>query len=80
MTTKNKRVLQKFAYREEFKGDTEHSTAAYIDIREDASTGSTSKLLLEAKIEKKANNCDVIKDKLNNYLVTVQIGVENNAR
>ncbi|BBJ32221.1 guanylate kinase [Rickettsia asiatica] len=52
MTTKNKRVLQKFAYREEFKGDTEHSTAAYIDIREDASTGSTSKLPLEVEFPK----------------------------
>ncbi|ABV75791.1 hypothetical protein A1G_01045 [Rickettsia rickettsii str. 'Sheila Smith'] len=35
--------------REEFKSDTERSTAAYIDIREDASTGSTSKLPLEVK-------------------------------
>ncbi|QCS23913.1 palindromic element RPE1 domain-containing protein [Rickettsia parkeri] len=43
------RHLSKPAYREEFKRDTEHSTAAYIDIREDASTGSTSKLPLEVK-------------------------------
>ncbi|CEO17717.1 OstA-like protein [Rickettsia monacensis] len=47
------RHLSKPTYREEFKGDTERSTAAYIeDIREDASTGSTSKLPLEAKFRK----------------------------
>ncbi|AAY61219.1 UDP-N-acetylmuramyl-tripeptide synthetase family protein [Rickettsia felis str. Pedreira] len=46
------RHLFKPAYREEFKGDTEHSTTAYILVREDASTGSTSKLLLEAKFGK----------------------------
>ncbi|AFC73846.1 palindromic element RPE1 domain-containing protein [Rickettsia montanensis] len=46
------RHLSKPAYREEFKRDTERSTAAYIDIREDASTGSTSKLPLEAKFGK----------------------------
>nr|WP_232218729.1 palindromic element RPE1 domain-containing protein [Rickettsia conorii] len=28
------RPLPKPAYREEFKGDTEHSTTAYIEIRE----------------------------------------------
>ncbi|ABV84485.1 palindromic element RPE1 domain-containing protein [Rickettsia massiliae] len=46
------RHFSKPAYREEFKRDTERSTAAYIDIREDASTGSTSKLPLEAKFGK----------------------------
>ncbi|EER22001.1 RPE1 domain protein [Rickettsia endosymbiont of Ixodes pacificus] len=46
------RHLSRPTYREEFKGDTERSTAAYIDIREDASTGSTSKLPLEAKFRK----------------------------
>ncbi|AEK74225.1 DNA-binding protein [Rickettsia conorii subsp. heilongjiangensis] len=46
------RHLSKSAYREEFKRDTERSTAAYIEIREDASTGSTSKLPLEAKFGK----------------------------
>ncbi|MFA1688922.1 palindromic element RPE1 domain-containing protein [Candidatus Rickettsia barbariae] len=46
------RHLSKPTYREEFKRDTEHSTAAYIDIREDASTGSTSKLPLEVKFGK----------------------------
>ncbi|MFV9890528.1 MAG: palindromic element RPE1 domain-containing protein [Rickettsia conorii subsp. raoultii] len=46
------RHLSKPTYREEFKRDMERSTAAYIDIREDASTGSTSKLPLEAKFGK----------------------------
>nr|WP_121543042.1 palindromic element RPE1 domain-containing protein [Candidatus Rickettsia colombianensi] len=46
------RHLSRPAYREEFKGDTERSTAAYIDICEDASTGSTSKLPLETKFRK----------------------------
>ena len=46
------RHLSKPTYREEFKRDTERSTAAYIDIREDASTGSTSKLPLEVKFGK----------------------------
>nr|WP_081427926.1 MULTISPECIES: palindromic element RPE1 domain-containing protein [spotted fever group] len=42
------------ASREEFKGDTEHSTTAYIEIREDASTGSTYKLPLEATLGKRS--------------------------
>ncbi|MDJ1288780.1 MAG: palindromic element RPE1 domain-containing protein, partial [Candidatus Midichloria mitochondrii] len=46
------RHLSKPSYREEFKGDTERSTAAYIDIREDASTGSTFKLPLKVKFGK----------------------------
>ena len=46
------RVLSKFAYREEFKGDTERSTAAYKSVREDASTGSTYKLPLEVEFGK----------------------------
>ncbi|GFS82175.1 hypothetical protein TNCV_250281 [Trichonephila clavipes] len=37
----NVRSLRKLAHREEFEGDTECSTATYIDIREDASTGLT---------------------------------------
>ena len=50
------RHLSKPAYREEFKGDTEAlATAAYIEVREDASTGSTSKLPLEAKFGKMSN-------------------------
>ena len=49
----NIRHLSKPAYREEFKGDTEAlATAAYIEVREDASTGSTYKLPLEAKFGK----------------------------
>ena len=39
--------LHKSSYKEEFEGDTEHRTAAYIDIREDSSLGSTYKLPLE---------------------------------
>ncbi|EER22006.1 tRNA pseudouridine synthase B [Rickettsia endosymbiont of Ixodes scapularis] len=46
------RVLSKFAYREEFEGDTERSTAAYKSVREDASTGSTYKLPLEVEFGK----------------------------
>ncbi|MDR0329199.1 MAG: palindromic element RPE1 domain-containing protein [Rickettsia sp.] len=34
----------KLIYSEEFEGDTEHKTAAYKDVREDLSTGSTYKL------------------------------------
>nr|WP_041079428.1 prolyl oligopeptidase family serine peptidase [Rickettsia asembonensis] len=48
--------LQKFAYREEFEGDTEHSTAAYKSIRKDASTGSTYKLSLEVEFPKRASD------------------------
>nr|ALC77309.1 FolA [Rickettsia endosymbiont of Ixodes pacificus] len=48
----NNRHLSKPTYREEFKGYTERSTAAYIDNRTDASTGLTSKLPLEAKFGK----------------------------
>ncbi|HJD54133.1 MAG TPA: palindromic element RPE1 domain-containing protein [Rickettsia endosymbiont of Proechinophthirus fluctus] len=40
--------LQNEANKEAFEGDTERGTAAYIDVREDASTGSTYKLPLEA--------------------------------
>ncbi|MDR0329131.1 MAG: palindromic element RPE1 domain-containing protein [Rickettsia sp.] len=35
----------KLIYSEESEGDTEHKTAAYKDVREDSSTGSTYKLL-----------------------------------
>ncbi|AAY62090.1 DNA polymerase I [Rickettsia felis str. Pedreira] len=50
------RHLSKPAYREEFKGDTEAlATAAYKSVREDASTGSTSKLPLETKFGKMSN-------------------------
>ncbi|AFB28382.1 tRNA lysidine(34) synthetase TilS [Rickettsia rickettsii] len=46
------RHFSKPVYREEFKGDTESSTAAYTSVREDASTGTASKLSLEAKCGK----------------------------
>jgi len=45
----------KLAYREEFKGETERSTAAYKSVREDASTGSTYKLPLEVEFQNRAN-------------------------
>lgn len=38
------RPLSKLAYRGKFKGDTEHRTVAYIDIRENSATYSTYKL------------------------------------
>ncbi|CEO16581.1 hypothetical protein RMONA_00795 [Rickettsia monacensis] len=40
--------LQNEANKEEFEGDTERRTAAYKEVREDASTVSTYKLPLEA--------------------------------
>ncbi|WP_032139517.1 palindromic element RPE1 domain-containing protein [Rickettsia tamurae] len=49
------RHLSKFAYREEFKGDTSPRTAAYTSVREDSSTGSTY-LPLEAKFRKMSND------------------------
>ncbi|MGX6959860.1 MAG: palindromic element RPE1 domain-containing protein [Rickettsia endosymbiont of Pentastiridius leporinus] len=52
MKIHNIRHLSKPAYREEFKGDTKHSTAAYVKVREDEGLGSTSKLPLEAKFGK----------------------------
>jgi len=51
-TAKKIRVFSKLAYREEFEGNTEHSTAAYILVREDASTGLTHKLPLEVEFGK----------------------------
>ncbi|KJV81207.1 RPE1 domain protein [Rickettsia hoogstraalii str. RCCE3] len=50
------RPLQKFAYREEFEGDTEHSTAAYKSDRADASTGSLSQLPLEVEFPKRSSD------------------------
>ncbi|WP_016769764.1 tRNA lysidine(34) synthetase TilS [Rickettsia sibirica] len=46
------RHFSKPVYREEFKGDTERSIAAYTLVREDASIGTASKLSLEAKCGK----------------------------
>ncbi|MCC8398324.1 MAG: aconitate hydratase AcnA [Rickettsia endosymbiont of Labidopullus appendiculatus] len=43
------RPIRKLAYAEEFVGDTERKTAAYIDVREDLSTGSTHKLPAEVE-------------------------------
>ncbi|WP_408634827.1 cytochrome c-type biogenesis CcmF C-terminal domain-containing protein [Rickettsia asiatica] len=50
VTTKTNCIdcLQNEANKEEFEGDTERSTAAYKKVCEDASTGSTYKLPLEA--------------------------------
>ncbi|MCZ6884655.1 palindromic element RPE1 domain-containing protein [Rickettsia helvetica] len=48
------RFLSKVAYREEFEGDTERRTAAYIKVREDSSAGSTYKLPLEIEFRKKS--------------------------
>ncbi|MFP3011562.1 MAG: palindromic element RPE1 domain-containing protein [Rickettsia sp.] len=53
-TQKQTRPLQKRGFREEFEGDTERRTAAYIDIREDSSTGSTYKLPLEVEFPKRS--------------------------
>ncbi|MFP3120112.1 M24 family metallopeptidase [Rickettsia sp. R2] len=47
--------LSKPAYREELKGDTQRSTAAYKSVSEDASIGSMSKLPLEVKCGKMSN-------------------------
>ncbi|MDJ1288825.1 MAG: palindromic element RPE1 domain-containing protein, partial [Candidatus Midichloria mitochondrii] len=58
--TADNRHLFKLAYREEFKGDTKRSTAAYALVREDMSTGSTSKLPLEAKFEKMSNDLEKV--------------------
>ncbi|AFC71909.1 hypothetical protein ASQ44_06990 [Rickettsia rhipicephali] len=41
-------LLENEANKEEFVGNTERSTAAYTLVREDASTGLTYKLPLEA--------------------------------
>ncbi|HJD55227.1 MAG TPA: NAD-glutamate dehydrogenase [Rickettsia endosymbiont of Pyrocoelia pectoralis] len=48
------RLIQKLAYREEFEGDTERRTAAYKNVREDSSTGSTYKLPLEVEFPNKS--------------------------
>ncbi|MCX4080068.1 palindromic element RPE1 domain-containing protein [Rickettsia rhipicephali] len=39
--------MHNLSYKEELEGNTKHSTAAYIKVREDASTGLTYKLPLE---------------------------------
>ncbi|HJD55509.1 MAG TPA: palindromic element RPE5 domain-containing protein [Rickettsia endosymbiont of Pyrocoelia pectoralis] len=49
------RHLRKLAYGREFVGDTQHSTAAYTIVREDASSGSTHKLPAEVEFPKMSN-------------------------
>ncbi|HJD56066.1 MAG TPA: palindromic element RPE1 domain-containing protein [Rickettsia endosymbiont of Pyrocoelia pectoralis] len=58
MKSKDNRPFQKFAYKEEFEGDTERRTAAYKSVREDSSTGSTYKLPLEVEFSEKSKNKD----------------------
>ncbi|MCZ6901277.1 MAG: palindromic element RPE1 domain-containing protein [Rickettsia endosymbiont of Ixodes persulcatus] len=48
--------LHNLANKEEFVGDTERRTAAYTNVREDSSTGSTHKLPLEASYARSLNN------------------------
>ncbi|BBJ31527.1 hypothetical protein RAS_06360 [Rickettsia asiatica] len=62
--TADNRHLPKPAYREEFKGDTECRTAAYKEVREDASTGSTYKLPLKAKFGKMSNDLEKVANDL----------------
>jgi ferrochelatase len=49
------RPLRKLAYAEEFVGDTECKTAAYMDVCEDLSTGSMHKLPAEVEFPKRSN-------------------------
>ncbi|MCC8482957.1 MAG: palindromic element RPE1 domain-containing protein [Rickettsia endosymbiont of Labidopullus appendiculatus] len=51
----NNRPLAKLAYAEEFEGDTERRTAAYLSVREDSSTASTYKLPAEVEFCKRSN-------------------------
>ncbi|MFU7501500.1 MULTISPECIES: palindromic element RPE1 domain-containing protein [unclassified Candidatus Tisiphia] len=44
----------KFACAREFVGDTERRTAAYSNVREDSSIGSTSKLPAEVELHKRS--------------------------
>ncbi|MCC8467758.1 MAG: palindromic element RPE1 domain-containing protein [Rickettsia endosymbiont of Eriopis connexa] len=46
------RCLSKPAYREEFKGETERSTTAYVEVREDTSLGSTYKFTSRSEVWK----------------------------
>ncbi|WP_341751156.1 palindromic element RPE1 domain-containing protein [Candidatus Tisiphia endosymbiont of Piscicola geometra] len=58
-STDGNRPLQKLAYAEEFEGDTERRTAAYSDVREDSSTGSTHKLPAEVEFSERSNFSEV---------------------
>ncbi|WP_425362949.1 isoleucine--tRNA ligase [Candidatus Tisiphia endosymbiont of Hybos culiciformis] len=51
----NNRLLSKLACVEGFEGDTEHRTAAYSNVREDSSTGSTYKSPAEVEFRKRSN-------------------------
>ncbi|WP_425361398.1 palindromic element RPE1 domain-containing protein [Candidatus Tisiphia endosymbiont of Ceraclea dissimilis] len=55
------RPLAKLAYAEEFVGDTEQRTAAYSNVREDSSTGSTHKLPAEVEFCKRSNSKPALK-------------------
>ncbi|MCC8483902.1 MAG: palindromic element RPE1 domain-containing protein [Rickettsia endosymbiont of Labidopullus appendiculatus] len=48
------RPLAKLAYAEEFEGDAERRTAAYLSVREDSSTESTYKLPAEVEFCKRS--------------------------
>ncbi|HJD59495.1 MAG TPA: tRNA lysidine(34) synthetase TilS [Rickettsia endosymbiont of Omalisus fontisbellaquei] len=78
--TKN-RLPAKFAYREEFVGDTKRSTAAYINVREDKGLGSTHKLPLEVEFYRESIqetlNCFVTHLSLEDYkIIKKQLDLE----
>ncbi len=52
---KSNRPPAKLAYAEEFEGDAERRTAAYLSVCEDSSTASTYKLLAEVEFCKRSN-------------------------
>ncbi|WP_064428942.1 bifunctional 2-polyprenyl-6-hydroxyphenol methylase/3-demethylubiquinol 3-O-methyltransferase UbiG [Rickettsia sp. Tenjiku01] len=56
INTHYNRHLSKLAYREEFVGNMQHSTAAYALVREDANSRLTHKLPLEVEFEKMSND------------------------
>ncbi|MGX6960432.1 MAG: palindromic element RPE1 domain-containing protein [Rickettsia endosymbiont of Pentastiridius leporinus] len=58
MKSNDNRPFQKFAYKEEFEGDTSLRTAAYKSVLEDSSTGSTYKLPLEVEFSERSKNRD----------------------
>jgi succinyl-diaminopimelate desuccinylase len=49
------RPLAKLAYAEEFVGDTERRTAAYLSVREEQSTGITQKLTAGVEFCRRSN-------------------------
>ncbi len=52
----NTRPPAKLATEKEFAGDTERRTTAYLNVREDSSTGSTYKLLSVVEFTKRSND------------------------